>query len=43
MRDAARHKYVKMTGRYMTAREERVRALIGKMGNRGAAQVRSGE
>jgi hypothetical protein len=27
----------------MTAREGRVRALMGKMHNQGAAQVRSGE
>jgi hypothetical protein len=39
VRDAARHKDIKTTGRYMTAREERVRALMGKMGN--AARRRS--
>ena len=37
VREAARHKDIKTTARYMTAREERVRALMGKMGNRGVA------
>ena len=43
VREAARHKDIKTTAHYITAREERVRVLMGKMGNRGVAQIKTGE
>ena len=37
VKEAARHKDIRTTERYMKAREERLRTLMGKMGNRGIA------
>ena len=37
VREAARHKDIRTTERYMKAREERLKALMGKMAERGSA------
>jgi site-specific recombinase XerD len=37
VKEAARHRDVRTTERYMTAKEDRVRALMSKMANRGIA------
>jgi hypothetical protein len=36
VREAARHKDIRTTERYMKAREERLKALMGKMASRSA-------
>jgi site-specific recombinase XerD len=37
VKEAARHKDIRTTERYMKAREARLKALMGKMGDRGIA------
>ena len=37
VKEAARHKDIRTTERYMTAKEERLKALMAKMATRGVA------